>query len=82
MKKMIEIELEDVTNQDYGKPFSMDDFIELVDESFIMNCDGIGYLAVLDGKDRIYESNIMVLCDSTWLRSSANTFNAVMWYNK
>lgn len=82
MKKMIEIELDDVTDQDYGDSFSIDDFIELVDEGSIMDYDGIGYLAILDEKGRIYESEIMVLCDSTWLRYSARTFNAVMWYNR
>lgn len=82
MKKMIEIELDDVTDQDYGDSFFIDDFIELVDEGSIMDYDGIGYLAILDEKGRIYESEIMVLCDSTWLRYSANTFNAVMWYNR
>lgn len=82
MKKMIEIELDDVTDQDYGDSFSIDDFIELVDEGSIMDYDGIGYLAILDEKGRIYESEIMVLCDSTWLRYSANTFNVVMWYNR
>ena len=67
---------------DCASVFSIHDFINKVDNYYIMDSDGTGYLAKEDEDGRIWESAISVDCYSPWLRNFLDDFTHVCWYGK
>ena len=63
----------------YGDCFTIDEFIEEIQQGSINGYDGIGYFydAIQD-----QETNIPVRMDPRWLKEHGLWFTHVMWYNK
>jgi hypothetical protein len=80
-KFLISVEFEEV-NPEYTKIFTMEKFIEAVRNGYIMNDDGCGYLAKVDGEGKIWESELPVDCYVNWLLLQPQEFTHVCWYNK
>lgn len=79
-KFLISMEFEEAP--DYADVFTMEEFIEAVRGRGIMNYDGIGYLAKVDGAGKVWESEIEVDCYVGWLERQPKEFTHVCWYNK
>jgi hypothetical protein len=57
-------------------------FINDVENYYIMDDDGIGYLAKEDEEGKVWESAITVDCYSAWLQRFLEDFTHVCWYGK
>lgn len=72
MKTLKQIQKE----MEYGDIFTYEKFMKYVEDKYIINYDGIGYLH--DGENK---TNIKVHCDVQWLKSHRK-YPYVCWYNK
>jgi len=68
--------LEQVKVEEFADVFTLNEFIEMLDEGYIIDYDGIGYFH--DGEN---ETNISVW-DNTLTWDDVKNFPYVCWYNK
>ena len=68
--------LEQVKAEEFADVFTLNEFIEMLDEGYIIDYDGIGYFH--DGEA---ETNISVW-DNTLTWDDVKNFPYVCWYNK
>lgn len=68
--------LEQVKIEEFADVFTLNEFIEMLDEGYIIDYDGIGYFH--DGEN---ETNISVW-DNTLTWDDVKNFPYVCWYNK
>lgn len=68
--------LEQVKAEEFADVFTLNEFIEMLDEGYIIDYDGIGYFH--DGET---ETNISVW-DNTLTWDDVKNFPYVCWYNK
>ena len=67
----------------YGDTYTIDDFIKLVEDTSIMDYDGIGY-AAFEIEGQLYEYKEMgIYCDVDWLEKKKEMgITHIRWYNK
>lgn len=81
-EKLFSIEMKFREVPDWADIYTMEEFIDHVKCGGIMNYDGFGYLAISDEKGKVWESNIEVNCQVSWLYGQPIDFTHVCWYNK
>lgn len=72
-----------VSRFDYGDTYLIDQFIDYVADTSIMDYDGIGYL-VYNIEDELYEyKGATIWCDVDWLLNQKKAgITHIRWYNK
>lgn len=67
----------------YGGTYTIDKFIELVKNKYIVDYDGLGY-AAFEIEGQLYEHEKMeVHCDADWLEARKKQgITHIRWYNK
>lgn len=83
LKKLCEIygklaEIHIKNKRDCGDVFTNEDFAHMVDSGFIISADGIGYYVGAD----LIETEEYVDFNANTIRSKADIYPYVFWYNK